>query len=361
MRELKVVGLDVDGKRIICESDDSEREVHPARRRPVARRRARRQVRLPAKPKSMSRFQACCVPKRFRPGFARAHPSSRSPQPPGVDVARVERFAHPVLLERSRAAELATAAHPVLADGPAVLTLLETVTAALVARGLDPDATNWDAWRNEDGRWTVQLAWKAGRSDNVAHFRFTPGAHGGTATAFDDAACELIDPDFARPLRPVAPVAPTRLRRARATAGRSRSRPDAAEARAQPHADAAQGQAAGAGVGGRAARRALQRPALARAPTASASSASHATGDADAGTQHEPPPHRRGAPSPHRRRQPADGHQVEPDRQQRMNADQPHAQHHDRAARSPPRRTPPPSARFPTASASSVIPASLRA
>ena len=129
----------------------------------------------------------------------------------GVDVSRVERFAHPVLLERSRAAELATAAHPVLVDGPAVLTLLETVTTALISRGLDPDATNWDAWRNEDGRWTVQLSWKAGLSDNVAHFRFTPGAHGGTATAFDDAACELIDPDFARPLRPVASVAPLEI------------------------------------------------------------------------------------------------------------------------------------------------------
>ena len=46
MRELKVVGLDVDGKRIICESDDAEREVHPARRRPATRRRARRQVRI---------------------------------------------------------------------------------------------------------------------------------------------------------------------------------------------------------------------------------------------------------------------------------------------------------------------------
>jgi hypothetical protein len=124
----------------------------------------------------------------------------------GVDVERIERFAHPVLLERSRAAELATAAHPVLADGPSVLTLLETVTSALIARGLDPDATNWDAWRNEDSRWTVQLAWKAGMSDNLAHFRFTPGAHGGTVTAFDDAACALIDPDFAQPLRPVAAV-----------------------------------------------------------------------------------------------------------------------------------------------------------
>jgi hypothetical protein len=34
-----------------------------------------------------------------------------------------------------------------------------------------------------------------------------PGAHGGTATALDDAANELIDPSFDRPLRPVAPVA----------------------------------------------------------------------------------------------------------------------------------------------------------
>ena len=39
------------------------------------------------------------------------------------------------------------------------------------------------------------------------HFFFMPGAHGGTATAIDDAASELIDPDFERPLRPLARVA----------------------------------------------------------------------------------------------------------------------------------------------------------
>jgi hypothetical protein len=112
-----------------------------------------------------------------------------------------------VLLERARAAELASAAHPVLPDGPSVLTLRETVSTELVARGLDPEATAWDAWRNEDGRWTVQMGWAAGRSELQAHFRFAPGAHGGTVTAFDDAAHELIDPNFARPLRPLTPVA----------------------------------------------------------------------------------------------------------------------------------------------------------
>ena len=115
----------------------------------------------------------------------------------------------------SRAAELATAAHPVLADGPSVLTLLETVTSALVARGLDPDATTWDAWRNEDGRWTVQMAWKAGMSDNVAHFRYAPGAHGGTVTAFDDAAHGTDRPELRAAAAPRGPVAQLGARGAR--------------------------------------------------------------------------------------------------------------------------------------------------
>ena len=206
MRELKVVGLDVDGKRIICEEDDSsEKFILRADDRLRAAMRgdkaASSQTQIDVEVPSVLRPKE--IQAKIRAGASIEQVAAAA----GVDVSRVERFAHPVLLERSRAAELATAAHPVLADGPAVLTLLETVTAALVARGLDPDATTWDAWRNEDGRWTVQLAWKAGRSDNVAHFRFTPGAHGGTATAFDDSASELIDPHFARPLRPLAPVA----------------------------------------------------------------------------------------------------------------------------------------------------------
>jgi hypothetical protein len=206
MRELKVVGLDIDGKRIICESDDPNEKFILR-----ADERLRAAIRGDKSAASQSHIDAE-VPSVLRPKDIQARIRAGASieqvaEAAGVDVTRVERFAHPVLLERSRAAELATAAHPVLADGPAVLTLLETVTTALIARGLNPDSTNWDAWRNEDGRWTVQLSWKAGMSDNVAHFRFTPGAHGGTVTAFDDAACELIDPDFARPLRPVAPVA----------------------------------------------------------------------------------------------------------------------------------------------------------
>jgi DUF3071 family protein len=207
MRELKVVGLDFkdgrSGTRIICETaEGTEKFVL----RPDDRLRAA--LNGDAMPtQADAEVPNVLTPKEIQSRIRAGASVEQVAGAAGEDAARVERFAHPVLLERSRAAELATAAHPVLADGPAVLTLLETITTALVGRGLDPDATSWDAWRNEDGRWTVQLTWKAGRSENVAHFRFTPGAHGGTATAFDDAAAELIDPNFDRPaLRSVAPV-----------------------------------------------------------------------------------------------------------------------------------------------------------
>ena len=205
MRELKVVGLDVDGKRIICECASSG-EKFLLRSDDRLRAAVRGEKTGSSQPPSDTEVQNVLRPKEIQAKIRAGASVEQVASAAGVDIERVQRFANPVLLERVRAAELATAAHPVLADGPSVLTLLETVTSALVARGLDPEAAGWDAWRNEDGRWTVQMGWKAGMSDNLAHFRYTPGAHGGTVTAFDDAACELIDPDFARPLRTLAPV-----------------------------------------------------------------------------------------------------------------------------------------------------------
>jgi hypothetical protein len=207
MRELTVVGLDVDGQSIICEvSDTGEKFILCSDERLQSAVRGDR-ISPPRPAPANDEVPTVLRPKDIQAKI-RAGASVEQVAAAGIDIARVERFAHPVLLERSRAAEMATASHPVLADGPAILTLNEIVTAALVSRGLDPEATTWDAWRNEDGRWTVQLAWQAGRSDNVAHFRFTPGAHGGTATPFDDAASELIDPNFARPaLRAVGAAA----------------------------------------------------------------------------------------------------------------------------------------------------------
>lgn len=206
MRELRVIGLDVDGRQIICEGPDPADkftlQVDDRLRAAVRGDRSLGQTLRDKEGKGVLRPRD--IQARIRAGASVEQVAQSS----GMDISKVERFAHPVLLERARAAELASAAHPVLADGPAVASLQESITRALVARGLNPEATEWDAWRGEDGRWVVQMAWQAGLSDNVAHFRFSPGAHGGTVSALDDAASELIDPGFERPvLRPVAPVA----------------------------------------------------------------------------------------------------------------------------------------------------------
>ena len=206
MRELTLIGLDVDGKHIICEGGDPADKFLirlDDRLRAAARGDG---VRASQGPRD-SEVRVVLRPKDIQARIRAGATVQEVAESAGVDVSKVERFAHPVLLERQRAAELATAAHPVLADGPTVETLLETITAALCERGLSAKDTTWDAWRNDDGRWTVRMGWHAGRSENFAHFRFAPGAHGGTVTAVDEAASELIDPEFERPLRPVATVA----------------------------------------------------------------------------------------------------------------------------------------------------------
>ncbi|HTX97996.1 MAG TPA: septation protein SepH [Mycobacterium sp.] len=206
MRELKMVGLDADGKHIVCETKDPTEQFKLAINEKL-KAALRGEPAPPEQPQLDISVTNMLSPKEIQAKIRAGASVEQVAAASGSDVSRVRRFAHPVLLERARAAELATAAHPVLADGPAVLTLLETITAALVTRGLQPGKISWDAWRNEDSRWTVQLAWKAGRSDNIAHFCFTPGAHGGTVTAIDDAASELTDPNFDRPIRPLPRLA----------------------------------------------------------------------------------------------------------------------------------------------------------
>lgn len=233
MRELMLIGLDVDGKNIICEGGDPadkflirvDDRLRAAVRgdRPRAGQNTRdNEVRGVLSPKD--------IQARIRAGASVEELAETS----GMDITKIDRFAHPVLLERQRAAELATAAHPVLADGPTVETLLETVTTALASRGLSAEATSWDAWRAEDGRWTVRMSWHAGRSENVAHFRFTPGSHGGTVTAIDEAASELVDPEFERPLRPVAAVAQLEFEQTAVAAPAGAPGPVANQTPAQP-------------------------------------------------------------------------------------------------------------------------------
>ena len=146
---------------LICESDDpTEQFKLPADDR--LRAALRREAAPPEQPPLDIEVTDMLSPKeiqaRIRAGASVEQVATAS----GSDIARIRRFAHPVLLERSRAAELATAAHPLLADGPAVLTLLETVSAALVATRPQPGQTQLGRLAQR-GQPLDGAAWVAGR------------------------------------------------------------------------------------------------------------------------------------------------------------------------------------------------------
>lgn len=203
MRALRIVGLEDGGKTVICEDPiRGERFQLPAdeRLRAAARGDVTRLGQIAVELESQMRPRE--IQARIRAGESVEQVAAAA----GLPEHRVERFAYPVLLERSRTAELAQRAHPVREDGPDVQTLGEVVGHWFGVRGQDYAEAVWDSWKGEDGKWVVQLSWAAGRSQNRAHWAFHPGAHGGTVTPLDDHAQDLLDPNPNRPLRTVRPV-----------------------------------------------------------------------------------------------------------------------------------------------------------
>ncbi|MBP2474990.1 hypothetical protein JOF53_003862 [Crossiella equi] len=204
MRALRVVGLDEDAQVLVLEDERGERFSLPADERLKAAARGDITRLGQAQIELESQMRPREIQARIRGGESVEQVAAAS----GLPTQRVERYAYPVLLERSRTAELAQRAHPVREDGPDVQTLGEVVAHGFGLRGQDYAVAHWDSWRGEDGKWVIQLRWRAGRSDNRAHWIFHPGAHGGTITPLDEHAADLIDPTPGRPLRTVRAITP---------------------------------------------------------------------------------------------------------------------------------------------------------
>jgi len=91
----------------------------------------------------------------------------------GMDPARLEAFAVPVIAEREFISGLAQS-HPVRRGGETIAhrTLGTVVTDRLEPRQIDLDTVRWDAWRLEGRRWAVKVTWAAGGSERDARFTY---------------------------------------------------------------------------------------------------------------------------------------------------------------------------------------------
>jgi flagellar biosynthesis GTPase FlhF len=109
----------------------------------------------------------------------------------GVPVARVERFAGPVLSERERIIEEARAAYVSRnRRGASLLPLGDAVDAALAeTSSLRPDSVTWTARRLESGHWLVQVAYIARARARTAAWVYEP--HTRAITASDTASAAL--------------------------------------------------------------------------------------------------------------------------------------------------------------------------
>ena len=111
----------------------------------------------------------------------------------GTSVEKVMIFAAPVLAERAHIARTAqsssvrrTSAEP----SSTVRTLGPSAAARLREEGVDPESVDWDAWRRDDGRWTLVATYHHDGEPRRARFRFDQPGH--FVTADDDEGRWLV-------------------------------------------------------------------------------------------------------------------------------------------------------------------------
>lgn len=195
MRALEVLGLDADGVHLLCQDPSSGEEFSlpcDERLRAAVRGDLSRLGQLQIEMESQLRPKE--IQARIRAGATVEEVAAAA----GTSPSRIDRFAYPVLMERSTMAERAQVARPVGAAGPAAHSIAEIVADTLATRGI-PAEPVWDAYKDSRG-WVLVVSWQAGRSENTARFDLHLGSNGGTVVPRDDAAGDLLDP-APKPLR----------------------------------------------------------------------------------------------------------------------------------------------------------------
>ena len=152
MRELAFVGLSDDGMSLVLSSTDGTRYTVPCDERLEAAVR-RDRSRLGQLEIALDGTTPRDIQQRVRHGQSPDDIAAGS----GLAVERVLRFAGPVLAEREHVAAQARAVE--LRDGGLARTVEATVTEALGRGGVDVERVEWDAWRREDGRWSLLASW----------------------------------------------------------------------------------------------------------------------------------------------------------------------------------------------------------
>ena len=169
MRNLRLVGLSSDGRQVVYVDDTGIEFLAPADERLRAALRGDRARLGQLEIEMDSALRPRDIQARIRAGDAPESVAALA----GVPVERIMPYCVPVLAERRHVAETAGRCHVrrANADGQS-RGLSDVVAERLRGRGVDAQTTEWDAWRRDDGRWTVLLTYLSGESTRSAYFVF---------------------------------------------------------------------------------------------------------------------------------------------------------------------------------------------
>lgn len=167
MRTARPVGLTDDGRFVIVETADGESISIPAddELRAALRNRPRRHLE--------TELEQSMTPREIQMRIRAGASVDEIVEISGMPAQRVEAFAAPVLAERNHIAGLAQLASIRRAGEPTGhRTLRAAVNDRLKERGADPDTVEWDAFKMDDGRWSVSASYRVEQADRAAVFYF---------------------------------------------------------------------------------------------------------------------------------------------------------------------------------------------
>jgi hypothetical protein len=185
MRDVRLVAVTPEGGHVVLEDGEENQYRLRIDERLEAALPSKRPVQLEIAMES--RLTPREIQTRIRAGQSVAEVATAS----GMPVERVDRYATAVLAERAHIAAQAKAAPCRRHSGGNAPSLGEVIDQRLTEQHVPADSVSWDAWRSDDERWTVRLAYLAGERERTAEWSYDP--HSRVLIPSDEEAAWLTD------------------------------------------------------------------------------------------------------------------------------------------------------------------------
>lgn len=173
MRQLEVVAVSEDGTYVLLAGDENAaRPTHALR----IDHRLHAAIRNELEDDDEAHRESELTPKEIQARLRAGDSIEEVAREAKISLARVQRYAGPVMSERERVIEQARAAVLQRSRGPQLSTPLGEVVDRKLAEtaGLKPETVEWSARRREDGAWVVSVSYRARGGARVASWLWSP-------------------------------------------------------------------------------------------------------------------------------------------------------------------------------------------